>query len=228
MNQKMNRIIAIDGPSASGKSSVSREVARRLGWVYVDSGAVYRGLTLEFLRRGMDTRDAAAVECALPDVRLEFFLDAARAVRFRIGEAVLNAELRSDEVCRHVSHVAAVPAVRAQVVEWLRGMVRFGNLVMEGRDIGTVVFPGAILKIYLDADLETRARRRHLELADQMAPDGVHAVGASLQQRDALDRNRAVHPLQAAHDARVLDTTVMSLEEVVASVLAAFQELPPP
>ena len=221
------QLIAVDGPSASGKSSVSREVARQLGWVYVDSGAVYRGLTWAFLRCGVDTRDAAAVARALPDMRLEFFLDADRAVRFRIGETVLNAELRSDEVCRHVSYVAAVPAVRARVVAWLRDMTRFGNLVMEGRDIGTAVFPNAALKFYLDADLATRARRRHGELQSQPAPADVQDVGASLQQRDALDRGRAVHPLQAAPDARVLDTTAMSLAEVVACVLAAYRELPP-
>lgn len=227
-NKKSHTVIAIDGPSASGKSSVSRAVARRLGWVYVDSGAVYRGLTWELLRRGVDTRDAAEVEDVLPDVRPEFFLDADRGVRFSIDKAVLDAELRSDEVCQHVSYVAAVPAVRTQVTAWLRDMTRFGNLVMEGRDIGTAVFPDAQLKIYLDADIATRARRRHGELQGRRVLVDVQDVGESLQQRDDLDRGRALNPLQIAEDAQVVDTTSMSLEDVAAHVLAAYRELAQP
>ncbi len=217
----MSRVIAIDGPSASGKSTVSRETARRLGWVYVDSGAVYRGLTWEFLRRGIDVRDAAAVARALPEVRVEFFLDETRAARCRINQAVLDAELRSAAVCENVSFVAAVPAVRAQVVEWLRSLTRFGNLVMEGRDIGTVVFPDAACKFYLDADPAERARRRQRELEARADPAALQAVDASLRQRDELDRGRATAPLRVAGDARVLETTAMDVAAVVECVVSA-------
>lgn len=216
---KQCRILAIDGPSASGKSTVSREIAGRLGWVYVDSGAIYRGLTWELLRRGVDMNDAAAIARTLPDIRVEYFIDDRRAARFRIDQKILDNELRSAEVCENVSLVAAVPEVRTQVVKWLKDLTRFGSLVMEGRDIGTVVFPQAEYKFYLDADPAERARRRQRdETAMNKAPD-LSAVQDSLSRRDRRDSSRAAAPLRIAADARRLDTTEMNLPAVVDFIL---------
>lgn len=211
------RVIAIDGPSASGKSTVARKVAAAAGWLYVDSGALYRGITWKVLEDGGDPSNAAEVIAFVGRLKMEFFV-AGGAVRFLIGGVEPVAEIRTDRVNERVSEVAATPQVRAAVTEWLRGMRRFGTLVMEGRDIGTVVFPDADMKFYLDASPEERARRRHAETRTA-APDDVGRVMASLQNRDRKDSARATAPLRIAPDARVIDTTGLTVDQVVAGIV---------
>lgn len=209
------RVIAIDGPSASGKSTVARKVAAALGCLYVDSGALYRGITWKVLADGGHTGKAADVLDRLARMPVEFFV-ADGAVRFRIGTVEPVAEIRSERVNERVSEVAALPDVRAAVTGWLRAMTRFGDLAMEGRDIGTVVFPDADAKYYLDASPEERARRRH---AESSAAGDVGRVMVSLQNRDRKDIARKSAPLKVADDAVVIDTTGLSVDQVVEKIV---------
>lgn len=213
-------VVAIDGPSASGKSTVSRLTARELGFCYVDSGAFYRGMTWKALRDGVACRDAAAVAELLARVHFDLFLSEGQ-VRFTIDGEDPWHQLRSEAVAEHVSDIAAHPEVRRYMVARLQATTAFGNLVMEGRDIGTVVFPDAPFKFYLDADPDERARRRHQELVKGEADDTtVDNVRESLSRRDTKDTTRKTAPLQIALGAQVIDSTAMSVEDVVRHVVA--------
>jgi cytidylate kinase len=218
-------IIAIDGPSGSGKSSTSRGVARRLGLRYVDTGAMYRALTWWMLERGIDVDDpdAVAARCHEPVIELR---DDPADPGVRVDGREVSAEIRGSEVADAVSRVAAVPQVRERLVLSQRALVEEAlaigaGVVMEGRDIGTVVLPEADLKIYLTADVEARAARRALEEAERSGSGSLTAVQANLQSRDALDSTRAVSPLQQASDAIAIDGTHLSLDEVIDAVIGA-------
>ena len=213
-----NKVIAIDGPSASGKSTVARKVAAELGYQYVDSGALYRGIAWRATGMGADAAVAADVVSAMKKMAVVFFVEAG-AVRYRIDGVEPRAEIRTERVSEQVSLVAAIPEVRAQVTQWLREMTEFGNLVMEGRDIGTVVFPGAEAKFYLDASAEERARRRHAELNPAGETADVGRVMNSLKNRDQRDSGRKTAPLKLADDAQVVDTTGLSIDQVVEAIL---------
>jgi CMP/dCMP kinase len=206
------KIIAIDGPAGSGKSTVARAVAERLGLDHLDTGAMYRSVAFAALRVGVDPDDDDRV------ARL------ARRVDIRVDSGVVTVdgvdatiEIRGPEVSRAVSAVAANPAVRAELVrrqrEWAAGR---GGGVVEGRDIGTVVFPRAALKVYLTAGAEERARRRTRDSADL----GYDAVAADISRRDQVDSSRGASPLTVAPDALVIDTTGRSVEQVVVEVLS--------
>jgi CMP/dCMP kinase len=211
--------VAIDGPSAAGKSTVSRRVAEALGFTYVDSGALYRGMTWKALREGVDVRVPEAVVELMNRMKLEFFA-ANRVVGFTIDGEDPSAQLRSEPVRENVSDVAAIPEVRHFMVERLRTMAQFGPIVMEGRDIGTVVFPTSPFKFYLDADPEERARRRFHELAQKEGIEDMGQVLDSLARRDHKDSTRKTAPLQIALGARVINTTQMSIDEVVARIVS--------
>jgi cytidylate kinase len=211
-------VIAIDGPSASGKSTVARESARVLGFNYVDSGALYRGVTWKCLREGVNVEDAAAVIEMVHRIQLEFFVEE-RAVRFTIDGEDPGAQVRSVPVQERVSDVAAIPEVRQFLVHLLRETTRFGHLVMEGRDIGTVVFPDTPFKFYLDANPEERARRRHQEMLQSASDTTVDNVLDSLRRRDRKDTTRKAAPLQMALGAHVIDSTAMEVDDVVALVV---------
>ncbi len=213
------RVIAIDGPAASGKSTVARRVASALGWVYVDSGALYRAVAWKALKDGINTEDAEAVG-RLADVLNPEFEMRDGAVIFRVDGREPGMELRTDRVNASVSRVAAMPTVRERVSSWLRSLTRFGNLVMEGRDIGTAVFPNAERKFYLDASPEVRARRRHAEILAQDTKASERQVGESLRKRDLVDSTRVAAPLRVAPDAVVIDTTDLTIDDVVEKVLA--------
>lgn len=218
MSSKALQIVAVDGPSASGKSTVSRQAARALGFNYVDSGSLYRGLTWKCLREGINVDDPRQIVELVNRVSLEFFVEDG-AVRFTLDGEDPGAQVRSMPVQERVSDVAAVPEVRQLVVQRLRDTVRFGSLVMEGRDIGTVVFPDTPFKFYLDANPEERARRRHQEMLQSAADTTVDNVLASLQRRDRKDSTRKTAPLQIALGAHVIDSTTMAVEEVVQLVV---------
>ena len=213
------RVIAIDGPSASGKSTVARESARALGFNYVDSGALYRGITWKCLRERVDVEDAAAVIELMGRIKLEFFVEE-HAVKFLIDGEDPGAQVRSVPVQERVSDVAAIPEIRQTLVRLLRETVRFGHLVMEGRDIGAVVFPGTPFKFYLDADPEERGRRRHQEMRQSASDTTVDNVLDSLRRRDRKDTTRKAAPLQIALGAHVIDSTTMEVPEVVKLVVA--------
>lgn len=205
-------VIAIDGPSASGKSTVARLLAKRLGHLYVDSGALYRAVTWRCLERNCPVDDPAAVAVILPMLTMDFHTESG-AVRFHIDGLIPGDAIRTRTVTDAVSRVASVPAVRQQVNEWLRGMTTFGPLVVEGRDIGSAVFPGAQHKFYLDASPEERARRRFNELEKQAG--SIHDVESSLARRDKLDSSRSMDPLRIPPGATVIDSTGLTQEQVV-------------
>jgi cytidylate kinase len=206
------RVIAIDGPAGSGKSTVARALADRLGLGYLDTGAMYRSVTFAALRRGIDPADAEVVGRLAEDVTIQ--LDGPGVVVDGVDATI---EIRGPEVSRAVSIVAANPAVRTEMVRRQRAWVAArGGGVLEGRDIGTVVFPDAELKVYLTADPEVRAQRRSQEVTDL----DYETVAADLARRDALDQGREMSPLAEAPDAFLLDTTGLSVEEII-DVIAA-------
>lgn len=213
-----HEIIAIDGPSASGKSTVARHVAGALGRLYVDSGALYRAVAWKALKDDVDAHDGAAVAQLVDVTQPEFFVKDG-AVCFRLDGVELDRELRDETINRNVSPVAAEPTVRTHVTQWLRDMMELGDLVMEGRDIGTVVFPDASYKFYLDASPEERARRRHAEMEAAEAEMSVGDVHASLSRRDQIDSRRMTAPLAVADDAVVVDSTAMGIDDVVQSIV---------
>lgn len=220
----MDRVIAIDGPAASGKSTVAQRVARALGYLYVDSGSLYRAVTWKVLEDGVAGDNAAEVNRTLEGCRFDFFAGDCR-VGFRLNGRELTHELRTDAINRQVSPVAAQPEVRRRVVAWLRDLIRFGPLVMEGRDIGTAVFPASPHKFYLDASPEERARRRHREMAAEGEGAGaVESVGQSLERRDRIDSTRKKDPLRMAPDAVVIDSTGLSVDEVVERILEVLRK----
>jgi cytidylate kinase len=218
----MGKTVAIDGPSASGKSSVSKGVAKALDFIYVDSGALYRGVTWQALRRGIDSADSAAVLEEMYKADWDFFVKDGAAI-FSIDGDIPVQELRSKEVREAVANVASIAEVRRFVVENLRALENFGSLVMEGRDIGTVVFPESPYKFYLDADPEERAMRRYRELLAFGEDEKAEAVMESLKKRDQIDATRKVDPLVVASGAIVIDSTSMTLEEVIQAVIKEVQ-----
>lgn len=212
-------IVAVDGPAGTGKSSVSRGLARALQARYLDTGAMYRIVTLAVLRAGIDPADQAAVGAAAANVKLAVGFDPDEDRSYLDGEDV-SAEIRGDAVTQAVSAVSAVPAVRTRLVELQRTLAQgAGNVVVEGRDIGTVVLPDADIKIFLTASAETRARRRNDQNVAAGLPDDYDSVLADVRRRDHLDSTRAVSPLRAASDAVVVDTSAMTESEVIAHLL---------
>lgn len=212
-------VIAIDGPSASGKSTVSREVAKALAFIYVDSGSLYRGMTWKAVQSGVDVRDAEAVVRMMNDSTWDFFIEE-RTLFFHIDGVDPRDFIRKEAVRERVSDVAAIPEVRSFIVARLRDMRDFGSIVMEGRDIGSVVFPETNWKYYLDADPEERARRRFKELQVSESGACVQSVKDSLARRDHKDTTRATAPLQIALGAKVVNTTHMGIDDVVKLIVS--------
>jgi cytidylate kinase len=205
------RVVAIDGPAGSGKSTVARRVAERLGLAYLDTGAMYRSVAFAALRRGIEPGDVEAVAEVARRVALEI------GATVRVDGEDATAAIRSPEVTRAVSAVAANPAVRAEMVRRQREWVQLHDgAVVEGRDIGSVVFPGAELKVFLTADDAERARRRSQEVLDL----DYDTVAADMARRDLLDSTRTASPLVTAEDAVVIDTSGRAVEEIVEEVLA--------
>ncbi|MEL7160805.1 MAG: (d)CMP kinase [Bacteroidota bacterium] len=218
----MSFTIAIDGFSACGKSTLAKQMAQRLGYRYVDTGAMYRMVTLHFQRTDVDLTDAGAIAGALEGLSVDF--------RPGSNHALLNGEDVEDEirglkVSNFVSPVAAVPAVRRAIVPLQREMGKSGGIVMDGRDIGTVVFPDADLKLFVTAALETRTDRRLAELHAAGKSATRAEVAANLAERDHIDSTRADSPLRQAEDAVVLDNSTLSLEEFIAAGMAEVRKL---
>lgn len=212
-------VVAVDGPAGTGKSSVSRSLARELRARYLDTGAMYRIVTLAVLRAGIDLTNHAAVEAVASNVKLSVGYDPDEDRSYLDGEDV-SSEIRGNEVTKAVSAVSSVPAVRTRLVDLQRALAEgSGSVVVEGRDIGTVVLPDAGVKIFLTASAETRARRRNDQNVSAGLLDDYAAVLADVRRRDHLDSTRAVSPLRAASDAVVVDTSEMTEPDVVAHLL---------
>ncbi len=214
-------VIAIDGPAGSGKSTTARLCARQLGFFYLDTGAMYRAVTLKVLRAGIDWRDERALGRLLRDTRLELKESEDGLRVFLDGEDVTR-EIRSPKVNQLVSPISALAVVRKMMVAEQRRLARGRNVVCEGRDIGSVVFPGAQLKVFLDCDIAERARRRSAELKEKGLAQGLsdNAVRRNLLERDKVDSSRRLSPLRRVPDAVLVDTTHLTIDEQVAVVCA--------
>ena len=218
------RVIAIDGPSGAGKSSVSRRVGRQLGFLHVDSGALYRIMTWQCLVNGIDTSDPAAVAAFAQGVEVECRPEGG-AIAYYVGGEAPGDRIRTPEINAHASPVATVREVRERITELLRGMTRYGDLVVEGRDITTAVFPDSPARFYLTASAEARAARRQKEEVEKgIANQSAEAVKASLLARDRIDSTRKYAPLRKADGVLEVDSTYLTLDQAVEAVLAA---LPP-
>jgi cytidylate kinase len=210
-------IVAIDGPAASGKSTVARAVATRLGANYLDTGAMYRAVAAEALHRGVavDDADALGVLAAAVDITFEHESGQPLPTRVLIGGRDVTTEIRTPAVDTAVSPVSAVPAVRSAMVGVQREVARQGDWVVEGRDIGTVVFPDAKVKVFLTATAAERARRRRIDMERLGIDVDVEEMTRRIEARDLYDSTRAASPLKPAEDAVMLDTTGLTIEQVV-------------
>lgn len=206
------RIITIDGPAASGKSSVAREIARRLGWIYVNTGNMYRAATWAALRDALDVSDEAQVASAAAGWDISCPV-VGQSCAVRVDGCDIDSELNSEDVNHAVSLVSRVPEVRDRLVAMQRAIGSEHPVVMEGRDIGTVVFPDAPVKFYIDASEDVRARRR-----------GLQGQSDAISKRDRIDSTRKTAPLMAAKDAMVIDSSDLSLDEVTARVMKELQQ----
>ena len=208
--------IAIDGHSSCGKSTMAKELARKVGYVYVDTGAMYRCVTLFALRHQLFTADGAVLEEqlreAMPQIDIDQRLINGKTTTFLNGEDV-ELEIRNLEVSNHVSPIAAIPFVRTALVAQQQKMGREGGIVMDGRDIGTTVFPNAELKIFVTASAEVRAQRRYDELQQKGMPADYADILKNVQERDYIDSHREVSPLRQADDALLLDNSHMTIDE---------------
>ena len=204
--------IAIDGPSGAGKSSLARRCAAAFDFIYVDTGAIYRTVGLAALRRGIDRRDEEAVKALLPELSIEMRYNEVGEQRMYLNGEDVSSEIRLPEVSICASDVSALPAVRAFLLEMQRKMAREHNVIMDGRDIGTVVLPDAELKIFLTASAEARAERRLKELQAKGVEANFAEVLRDIHYRDEQDSNRAAAPLRAAEDAVTVDTTEIDFE----------------
>lgn len=216
--------IAIDGYSACGKSTTAKAVARNLNYIYVDSGAMYRAVTFYFLQHGVDLIKSGQVQEALEAINIEFRRGHQGEPVTWLNDKVVEEEIRSMRVSGKVSEVAAIPAVRRAMVSLQQKMGAAGSIVMDGRDIGTVVFPKAELKIFMTADPEVRAQRRLKELEQKGTKSSLEEVMANLRERDHIDTTREDSPLTKAADAVVLDNSNMTFGEQVNEILSMAKE----
>ena len=218
--------IAIDGHSSCGKSTMAKELARKVGYVYVDTGAMYRAVTLFALRHQFFAADGAVLEVALreamPQIDIDQRLVDGKTTTFLNGENV-ERESRGLEVSNHVSPIAAIPFVRTALVAQQQKMGREGGIVMDGRDIGTTVFPSAELKIFVTASAEVRAQRRYDELQQKGMPADYADILKNVQERDYIDSHREVSPLRQADDALLLDNSHMTIDEQNAWLMEKFE-----
>lgn len=214
-------VVAIDGPAGAGKSTIARRVAEKLGFVYIDTGAMYRAVALKALRAGIDIADAGRLEQLAREARIEFEPGGSRVLLD--GEDV-SAAIRAPEISPAASRVSVFPGVRRALVEKQRQMGATESVVMEGRDIGSVVFPDAEVKVFLDANPEVRAARRVRELAEKGQRLDAGEVEREIRERDQRDSTRVDSPLMRAPDAVYVDTTAMGLEEVERAILEIVQK----
>lgn len=212
--------IAIDGPAGAGKSTVARTAAERLGYIYVDTGALYRTVGLYSIRKGLDTKNAESVESTLRDIDIKLAFENGEQKVYLNGEDV-SSDIRTPEASMGASNVSSIPNVRAFLFDLQKNIAKENDCLMDGRDIGTVVLPNADVKIFLTASPEVRAKRRYDELIKKGADVKFDDVLDDLKKRDYQDSHREIAPLKVADDAQVIDTGSFDFEQSVAAVLNA-------
>ena len=217
-------VIAIDGPAASGKSTTSKLIAERLGYLHVDTGAMYRAMTLKVLQEGMSVDETNAIGKLAEHTHIRLLQDRGK-LKVLLDNQDVSREIRSQEVTKAVSAVSSIPKVREVMVREQRKMAEEGGVVLEGRDIGTVVFPNADLKIFMVANVQERARRRKKELEEQGINVTMEQLVNEIVERDQKDSRRDVSPLRKADDALVLDTSDLTIEEQVELIVEKSQKL---
>ena len=222
----MNKTIrvAIDGPSGAGKSTLARSAAARLGYLYVDTGAIYRTIGCAAARLGIDPGDQAAVVAMLPALSISLTYGEDGLQHMALNGEDVTAEIRLPEMSRYASQVSAYPEVRAYLLEMQRQLAREHSVIMDGRDIGTVVLPDAEVKVFLTASAEERARRRMLELQQRGTPESYEDILRAIEERDWNDTHRSAAPLRQAEDAVVLDTTDLDFAQSEAALLGIIRE----
>lgn len=218
------RSIAIDGPSGAGKSTLAKQLARELGFLYVDTGAIYRTVGLFAKQENTAPDDSQAVAALLPRLDIRMAYDGDGLQRMYLNGADVTDDIRRNEISYYASRVSAIPEVRAFLLDMQRRLAQEHDVIMDGRDIGTVVLPGADLKIYLTADAADRAHRRYLELLERGEQVDETQILRDVVERDEHDVHRAVSPLKKAEDAVVVDTTGSSREESFGQLLAVIRE----
>lgn len=212
--------IAIDGPAGAGKSTIARLLAGALGYVYVDTGAMYRAVTLKALREQVDLNDPAALTGLAQNTSVYLELDPGGSQRVFLDGREVTLDIRTPMVTRKVSQVSAVPGVRREMVRLQQQMAETGGVVMDGRDIGTYVLPGADFKFFLTASIEERARRRYFELKEKGHDVDLEQLKEEIAQRDRMDAGREFAPLVQAPDAVLIDSSNLNIDQVVDAILA--------
>ncbi len=215
--------VAIDGPAGAGKSTVARAAAKEIGFIYVDTGALYRAVGVNALRKGVDTKDKPAVAASLSDISVDLVFENGEQKVLLNGENV-STEIRTPPASMAASDVSAVPEVRAFLFDLQRDIAKRNSCIMDGRDIGTVVLPDAKVKIFLTASPEERATRRYKELIEKGTDVKYEDVLAELIERDYNDSHREIAPLKPAEDGVIIDTTGLTLEESIASIVKTVKE----
>ena len=216
--------IAIDGPGGAGKSSLAKAVAKKLSILHVDTGAIYRTIGYAAFARGLNAKDESQIAPLLKTNRIDMAFDEACRQKMLLDGKDVSREIRLPEISMYASNVSALPCVRAYLLEMQRDIARKRSVIMDGRDIGTVVLPDADLKIYLTASAEERARRRCLELSERGTPEPYEAVLREINERDEQDMHRAIAPLREAADAVRLDTSALNFDESEQALLKLIQE----
>lgn len=216
--------IAIDGPGGAGKSSLAKAVAKKLSILHVDTGAIYRTIGYAAFARGLNAKDESQIAPLLKTIRIDMAFDEAGRQKMLLDGKDVSREIRLPEISMYASNVSALPCVRAYLLEMQRDIARKRSVIMDGRDIGTVVLPDADLKIYLTASAEERARRRCLELSERGTPESYEAVLREINERDEQDMHRAIAPLREAADAIRLDTSALNFDESEQALLKLIQE----
>ena len=220
----MNISIAIDGPSGAGKSTMARAAAKELGLIYVDTGAIYRTVGVAASRAGIALEDVSGVVPMLPRLKIEMAYDDMGVQRMYLNGEDVSEAIRQPHISMYASAVSALPPVRAFLMDMQRNMAKTNDVIMDGRDIGTVVLPDAPLKVFLTASSEERARRRHLELQQKGDTSTYEEVLQDMIQRDHNDSSRAAAPLKQADDAILLDTSELNFEEAKAALIKLIKE----
>ena len=214
----MSHNVAIDGPAGAGKSTIAKRIARRLGYIYVDTGAMYRAMAYYLIQNQVDAADQEAIAAACQHADISICYQDGEQVVLLNGENV-NAYLRTEAVGNMASVSSVVPEVRKKLVELQQKLARETDVVMDGRDIGTVVLPDADVKVYLTASVETRAKRRFLELQEKGEPADLAKIAADIEDRDYRDMHRDISPLRQAEDATFVDSSDMTIDQVVERIL---------
>ena len=217
--------IAIDGPAGAGKSTIAKKIAKDINFIYVDTGAMYRAIALYFLRKGIDGHDAERIAQECPNINVSLSYDEEGKQQVILNGENVTPYIRTEEVSMMASLTSAIPAVRTALLDLQRNMALTSNILMDGRDIGTHVLPDASLKIYLTASSAIRARRRYDEMCERGISCSLDQIEKDIIERDRQDMNREIAPLRQAEDAILIDSSDMSIDEVVKAVVTEYEKI---